>query len=240
MFTQEHDMKIKLLFLTLFIFTLAISAQQIDGTYINGKDSIVFNNNSVSFSITEFAGLFTVQVGEGSYEFADEYLLVHTTDYTGERTTFSAEDASKKDTCIVKIVNMNNYAEQGILLETKNSSGKVLSASVTSSNGIIFITDFNKVSRLSVSAMGYNSITFDFDPTKDFTVKIAKNDIIQNRTVAFKFKEIDENTITLLLLSDDLKKGKDLNKELEKLNKRAKKVNLVEKRYTKALPYFTR
>lgn len=233
-------MKINLLFITLFIFSLTISAQQFDGTYINGQDSIVFLNNSVTFRITGFAGLSTVQVGEGNYEFADEFMLVHTTDYSGQKTTFHAQDASSSDTCTVRIVDMNNYAVQGILVETKNSSDKVISAKVTGSDGRIIITEYDKISKLTVSAMGYNPITFDFDPANDFIVRIAKNDIIENRTVAFRVNETDEETISIILLTDDLERGKDLSKELSKLNKRARRINLIEKRYTKALTYFTR
>jgi hypothetical protein len=88
--------------------------------------------------------------------------------------------------------------------------------------------------------MGYHPITFDFSMGKDYIIKIAENDIIENRTVAFRINIIDDKSFSILLLSDDLKTNKDLEKELTKLNKRASKSNLIEKRFTKELPIFIR
>lgn len=233
-------MKINILLFTIFLSCSALSAQTLNGTYKNGTDSITFSDEKVAFRITGFAGLSTVQVGEGNYEIADEFILVHTTDYSGQKTTYTTQDASSSDTCIIRIVDLNNYSVQGVLVESKNGSNKVISAKVTGSDGRIIITEYNKISKLAVSAMGYNPITFDFDPAYDYIVRIAENDIIENRTAVFKLNKTDDETISLILLTDDLERGKNLDKELSKLNKKAQRINLIEKRFTKELPFFTR
>ena len=233
-------MKKIIYFIFLFVFSLTISAQHLDGSFINGNDSIVFSDDNVSFSITGFAGLSTVQVGEGTYEINDDFLLVHTKEYTGDKTTFQELNGAKTDTCTVRVMSINNYPVQGILVESKNNSGKIINASVTGSDGRILVTDYDKVSKLTASAMGYHPITIDFSPGYDYIVTIAENDIIENRTVAFRFNKIDDETFSLILLSDDLQSNKDLEKELAKLVKKARKTNLIEKRFTKELPFFTR
>lgn len=233
-------MKKILYFIFVFVFSLTISAQHLDGSFINGNDSIVFSDDNVSFSITGFAGLSTVQVGKGNYEFAEDFLLVYTTDYPGPKSTHIAQDASGKDTCRVRVMSISNYPVQGILVESKNNSGKIISAGVTGSDGRIIFTDYQKVSKLTASSMGYHPITIDFSPGNDYVIRIAENDIIENRTVAFRFNKIDNETISLILLSDNLQSDKDLVKELTKLNKRVRRLNLIEKRFTKELPYFTR
>ena len=37
--------------------------------------------------------------------------------------------------------------------------------------------------------MGYDNISFTYDPTNDFLVKLVKNDVIENQTVVFKLKK---------------------------------------------------
>jgi hypothetical protein len=167
-------------------------------------------------------------------------MLINTTDYPGHKTSYSSQDAISEDTCRVRVVSIDNYPVQGILVESKNSSGKVLNAGVTDSNGSVIFTDFDKIGKITAFAMGYHPITFDFSMGKDYIIKIAENDIIENRTVAFRINIIDDKSFSILLLSDDLKTNKDLEKELTKLNKRASKSNLIEKRFTKELPIFIR
>ncbi|MDD3510465.1 MAG: hypothetical protein PHW97_01035 [Fermentimonas sp.] len=231
----------KYLILILLLFSyLTLSAQTLSGTFKNGNDSISFSDDKVSFRITGFAGLSTVQVGEGSHEFVEDFMLVNTTDYSGPKSTYNAQNAANSDTCTIKVVSMNNYPVQGILVESKNGSDKIIGASVTGADGKIVITDYEKISKMTFSAMGYHSITIDFSPGNDFVVKIAENDIIENSTVAFKFNKIDDETISLILLTDDLDISRNLSKELDKLNKKARKTNLIGKRFTKELSYYTR
>ena len=115
----------KYLILILLLFSyLTLSAQTLSGTFKNGNDSISFSDDKVSFRITGFAGLSTVQVGEGSHEFVEDFMLVNTTDYSGPKSTYNAQNAANSDTCTIKVVSMNNYPVQGILVESKNEIGR--------------------------------------------------------------------------------------------------------------------
>lgn len=231
----------KCLILSFLLFSfLILHAQQFDGVYKNENDSINFIGDKISFRITGFAGLSTVQVGEGNYEIIGDFMLVNTTDYPGPKTTHSAQAALSQDTCCVRVMDLNNFPVQGILIEYKNSSDKIIGAKVTGTDGRIIITEYDKINKLTASAMGYNPITFDFNSNNDYIITIAENDIIENKTAAFKFNKIDDETFSLILLSDNLNNNKDLEKELAKLIKRARKTNLIEKRFTKELPVFTR
>mgnify|MGYP000861563952 CR=1 FL=1 len=77
-----------------------------------------------------------------------------------------------------------------------------------------------------------------YTPGKNYRIKLAENDIIENKTVAFKINFIDEETLSLLMLADDFNIDKDKDKELRKLEKRAQKSNRLDKRLKKVyVPY---
>lgn len=226
-------MKRFILLIFIPIISLSILAQDVEGTYRNSADSIVFSGDNITFRVSGFAGLTTAQVGEGKFEIINNFLLVHTTEYSGDKSSFQELEGSKKDTCIVKVVSKLNHPVQGILIESKNSSNKIVSAKVTGNDGRVNLIDQDKTNKINVSAMGYNPISFDFKTNKDYLVRIAENDVIENRTVVFKYDIIDEETISLLLLTDDFKSGNNTDNELNKLDKRAKRRNLLHKRYSK-------
>jgi len=229
----------KILLLAVIILSGAsLFAQQLEGTYKNGVDSIVFSGNQVTFRITGFAGLSVAQVAEGSYEQASDFLIIGTTDYSGSRSSFEALEGSRKDSCVVKVIGMQNYPVQSVLVESRSNSHKLIEGKVTGSDGKIYLKETEKMGVISVSAMGYNAIEFGYTPGKDFLVRLAENDIIENRTVVFSIKIIDEETISLLLLTDDFDAGNNRDKELQKLEKKARKSNLLDKRLKKVyVPY---
>lgn len=227
-----------LLLISILLSTCSLSAQQLEGTYINGSDSIAFVNDKVTFRITGFAGLSVAQVGEGSHEMVDNFLLVHTDDYSGLKSAYQALEGSRKDTCVVKVVGIQNYPLQTVLVESRNKSKKLIRSKVTDSEGKIYFTDNEKIVFITVSAMGYNALSFKYEPGKDFLAKLAENDIIEQRTVVFKMDIIDDETISLLLLTDDFETGKNRSNELKKMEKRARKSNLLDKRFKKVyVPY---
>lgn len=231
-------MKRILLLAGILLSGISLFAQQLDGTYKNGADSIAFSNEKVSFRISGFGGLSSAQAGEGTYDLTDDYLFIHTSDYSGNKTTFELLDGSGKDTCIVHTVSPQNYAVQGILVESRNKSGKLITGKVTGNDGKIFFTPCNKIASISATSLGYNSISFDYTPGKDYRVKLAENDIVENKTVAFKISFIDEETLSLLMLTDDFNTGKNKDKELQKLERKARKTNKLDKRLKKVyVPY---
>lgn len=231
-------MKKILLLAGILLSGLSLFAQQFDGTYKNGADSIAFSNEKVIFRISGFGGLSSAHVGEGTYELAGDYLFIHTSDYSGNKTSFELLDATAKDTCIVHTVSLQNYAVQSILVESRSKSGKLIEGKVTGNDGKVFFTSCSKIASISATSLGYNAISFDYTPGKDYRVRLAENDIIENKTVAFKINFIDEETLSLLMLTDDFKTGKNREKELQKLEKRAQKTNKLERRLKKVyVPY---
>lgn len=76
------------------------------------------------FRVSDFGGLSSVQTGVGTYEREGNFLLVHTTGYPGAKATFQELNGSREDTCVVKVVGMNNYPIRGILVEPDKVSRK--------------------------------------------------------------------------------------------------------------------
>jgi hypothetical protein len=231
-------MKKNLLLVTILLSACSLFGQQLEGTFKNGLDSLAFTNDKATFRITGFAGLSVAQVGEGSYELTDNFLFIHTTDYSGFKSSSQALEGSRKDTCVVKVVGSYNYPIPTILAESRNRTNKLIEGKVTDSEGKIYFTMNDKMTSIAVSAMGYNSIAFDYSPGKDYLVRLAENDIIEQRTVVFRIDIIDDETISLLLLTDDFDAGKNRDNELQKLEKKARKRNLLDKRLKKVyVPY---
>lgn len=229
----------KIILLTTTLFNiLFIVAQSFNGTYKSGTDSLLFSNNHISFRISGFGGLSSVQVGEGNYEIVDNYILVHTNEYSGEKSNFQEISGSKNDTCVVEVVGMNNYPVQGILVESKNKSGKTITAGVTDNEGKVLFTNNEKCLKIGVSALGYNSLEFDYNAGSDFLVRLADNDVIELKTAVFRFNEIDDETISIILLTDNFNNDRKREKELEKLEKSARRDNRLDKRFKKEFDPF--
>lgn len=226
------------LFVCTLLITIGLNAQQKDATYQNGTDSLAFLNGKIIFSITGFAGLTTAQVGVGSYEELDHFLLVNTTDYPGEKSSFTAKESSLKDSCQVKVVGTRNYPLQKILIEVLTQSDKFIASKITGDDGEALFPHNPKLGKIKISALGYDPITIPYTQGKQYQVTLSENDIIENSTVVFYIKSVDEETISLLLLSDDFKAGKDKLADLQKLEKKVRKRNLLEKRMKKVyVPY---
>lgn len=229
----------RLIFLSIaLIHGIIINAQTLSGTYKNGSDSLFFLNNSVSFHISGFGGLSSAQVGEGTYEIVDNYMLIHTNEYSGMKSNLQELTASESDTCIVKVVELNNYPAEGILVESKNKSGKTIAAGVSGNDGKVYLTDNEKCVTINTSALGYNSISFNFNSGKDYLVRLASYDVIEEKTVVLRFNEIDEETISITLLTDNFNRDRKREDELKKLEKRARKNNRIDKRYKKEFEAF--
>lgn len=220
------------------LLTVTLSAIQPDGTYKNGLDSLAFIDGKAIFRITGFAGLSTAQVGEGSFEQIDHFLLIETTDYSGPKSVYQTLDSSRKDSCLVKVIGMHNQPLRNILAEASTNSGKILEGKVTGNDGQVYFRNNDKVEKIVVTALGYDDITVGYTPGKDYLVTLAENEIIENSTVVFSIRTVDDETISLLLLTDDFKEGKDRLADLQKLEKKIRKRNLLEKRLKKVyVPY---
>ncbi|MBF6597222.1 MAG: hypothetical protein ITF98_03250 [Fermentimonas sp.] len=231
-------MKNIIILIAILFNVMLVEAQTLNGTYKNGSDSLFFSNEHITFRISGFGGLSSALVGEGSYEIVDTYILVHTDEYSGMKSNFEELEGSKKDTCVVKVVADNNYPVQGILIESKNKSGKTINAGVTGNDGTVYLTDNEKSINIVASAMGYNSIAFDYKAGSDYRIRLADNDVIEETTAVLRYNVIDEETISIILLTDNFNIEKKREEELKKLEKRARKSNRLDKRYKKEFEPF--
>ena len=103
-----------LLFVSVLFSGISLLAQPLSGTYRNGSDSLVFNGDRVIFRASGFGGLSSAQTGEGTYERLDDFLLIHTSEYPGDKATYQELNGSRSDTCVVKVVSLANYPIEGI------------------------------------------------------------------------------------------------------------------------------
>jgi hypothetical protein len=237
-------MKIILSF-ALFLATLPpLSAQQLDGTFKANSDSITFSGNNISFSLSGFAGLSTVLAGEGTYEITDNFLIVHTSDFSGEKTKIEVLSGTLNDSIVIKVVDNQNFSVQGIFVEARGRSGRSrdsrIEGRVTNNNGTVYLTKNANINRIDISGMGINNTSFDYNPANDYRVTIARNEVIENSTVVFRFNQIDDETISVLLLSTDFNEGRNRDRALESLERRAQRSNRLEKRLKKEYVPFER
>ncbi len=223
-------------YFTVLIFlsaSLSLLSQDFDGNYKDKTDSLSFSGEKVLFSLSGFGALFTRMVGEGKYEYVDNYLLVHTSGYPGEKSVFESINGTKKDSIVVKVVGPDNYPVQGALTEFLSESNKIIRGNITDDLGKSQHPKDQKIKRIKVTNLGYDDVAFEVEQGKDFLVKLARNNVIENQTVAFKVKREDEETLSIILLSDNFDPGKDKIKSLEKLDKKTQKNNVLAKRLKK-------
>ncbi|WP_418892789.1 hypothetical protein [Limibacterium fermenti] len=232
----------KILITSLFLLSmLQLSAQELAGAFKEGNDSISFAGNKVIFSLSDFSGLSNIKTGEGEFEQTGRYLLVHTNTYSGEKSSFEPSDATLKDSTVIKVVSNNHYVLPGILVELLNKSHKTIAGKVSDENGIVYVEKDPKIVHIKISALGYDEIEFPYNPQQDYLVSVVKKDIIENQTVAFKIDKPDEETLSILLLSDEFEAKNNLEKALEKLDKRAAKNNQLPKQLKKVyIPIYYR
>jgi hypothetical protein len=238
---QSDNMKKYFAILIFLSVSFILCSQDFDGNYKDKTDSLTFSNGKVIFNVSGFGALFTRMVGEGGYEYFDDYLLVNTSEYSGEKSTFEPINGSKKDTIVVKVVSLDNYPIQGALTEFLSASNKVIKGNITNDKGKSQHIKDQKIRKIKVTNLGYDDIIFDVVQGKDFLVRLAENNVIENQTVAFKVKNEDEETISIILLTDDFDPGKDKMKSLEKHDKKVQKSNVLAKRLKKEyIPFYGR
>lgn len=232
-------MKKTVLLIYFFLSLFQLQAQLPEGTYRNGSDSLCLEDQRAIFRLTGFAGLSVAQVGEGDYEQVGDFLIIHTGEYSGNKSSSRPLPASRGDSCVVKVVGSNHYPlPTTVLVESRNKSGKLIVGKVTDQEGKVIFTETDKIASLHVSSMGFNAHAIAFEPGNDYLVQLAENEVIEKRSVLLRCELVDEETISLLMLSDDFDIGKNRDRELEKLQKRARRSNRLDKRLKKEyVPY---
>ena len=229
-------MKITLSFVLALATTLPLFAQQLDGTFRNENDSIVFSGNNIYFSLRGFAGLHVLQVGEGTFEIENNLIVMQAAEFSGERTTMQLLYGEYPDEIFVLVTSNQNYLVQGVFVETLDARGRTIERHLTCRQGEAVFARADNVQRIRVSMMGYDNITFDYVSGYDFHATIVPHEVVENSTVVFRFNRINDDTLSLLLLSTDFQEGRNRTRALQQLDNRAQRTNRMERRFRKVLP----
>ena len=230
-------MKRTALLLLLFVVVLQVSSQSLEGCYRHQNDSISFTGNEVAFSISGFGALTTIMVGEGTFELIDNFLLVHTTDYSGDKSIAHSFDGNIEDTLRVQVTTLENYPINGAMVDFVNAKGRSIQRLVSDNNGRVNLyknpKQINKIAQIKISNLGLDEVAVDFDNNNDYLIKLANNNVIENQTMAFEIKESDVATISVVLVDQNFIEGKNRIKSLQRLSKRTQKRNTLGKIFRK-------
>ncbi len=222
-----------LLLLLILPFALFLFGNEPDGSYKNQNDSVYFSGDKIIFSLSGFGALSNKMVGEGTFEINDRYLIINTGEYSGSKSTINTQPTQSNKTVSISFLNDDGFALPGVLVELLSSSNKIIQRAVSDEMGRIDKSFNEKFNNVKVSLMGYDGLDFRYDNSLDYTINMIKNKVIENKVVLFEIKPDGEDSITLTLLSEDFKAGKDLKKALEKSYQKALKTNRLGKRFKK-------
>ncbi len=213
-----------LITLATVLFSLALNAQEITGTYWEGPDSISFNDNRIIFSVRGNDALGVVFTGEGTYDIVDDFIVIQTEEYKGVRTKIETTPSEKKDTIQLQLFDENGYSLKGIRAEFLNKKNKSIGLSLTDERGIVLFKSDPKINAIRVSDLLYDKATFDYEAGTDYTVHLAKNRVLEDKTVVFKLIEGTDSKLTIKLLSTDSKSKDPSVSQLKRLDKKTKAI----------------
>jgi hypothetical protein len=169
-------------------------------------------------------------------------LIVHTSNFSGKRTTVETLPGTLNDSIAIIVVDTDDYVVQGIFVEARGGSGRRadnrIEGQITDYNGTVYLTKNANINRINISEMGYDNISFDYNPANNYILTIVKNEVIENTTAVFRFNQIDDEIISILLLTTDFNEGRNRSRALEQLERRVQRNNRLEKRLRKVyVPY---
>ena len=216
---QQQYMKI-LLTLASVLFVITLNAQDINGTYVEGSDTITFNDNRVSFKINGNDGLGIIFTGEGTYEMLDDYMLIHTEEYKGAKTRIDMNPFEKKDTIQLQLFDENGFSIKGVRAEFLDKKDKSIGLSVSNENGIILYRSNPKITAIKVADLLFDKTTFDYKAETDYIVHLVKNRVLEDKTVVFKLIAKTDEKLTMKLLSTDYNKKNPSVSNLNRLDKK--------------------
>lgn len=221
-------------FVLFSIISVSLFSQQLDGRFQADSDYIVFSGNNIQFNVSGFAGLRVAQVGEGTFEVVDNFLIVNTTPFSGIRSTVEAVDATSEGHIIVQVVDEEIFWIPSVFVESRDRRGRTIERVLTNNQGIANLTRSDNVHSIYVSNMGYDNISIDYTPGMDFQVMMVNHTVIENTTAVFRFNLVD-NQLSLLLLTSDFNPGRNATRSLRQLDDRAQRANRMERRYRRVL-----
>ena len=228
-------MRVRLVFAFFLATTLSLFAQQPEGTFRTDTDSIVFSDNNIYFSVRGFAGLNVVQVGEGTFEVVDNFIIVNASDFSGARTTMEEQPSENNEQITVQIFDNQGFFVQGIFVESRDARGRSIERRLTNNHGIVHLARSGNVRSICISSMGHDNISFDYASGSDFRVVIVQHEVIENTTAVFRFNRIDDEQLSLLLLTTDFQEGRNRIRALQQLDNRAQRNNRMERRFRRVV-----
>lgn len=215
----------KILFtITTILLSLTMSAQEIDGTFFEGTDSISFNDNHIIFSLRGNDGLGKIFTGKGTYVMLDDYIVINTQEYDGPKTRVEDKPATKQDTIQLQLYDDKGFSIKGVRAEFLNKKQKPIDLKVSNENGIIINKMHPKIKAIRVSDLLYDKTTFDCEANTDYTIHLVKNRVLEDKTVILKLVDKTDEKLTMKLLSTNFKKSEPSASQLRKLDKKNKAI----------------
>ena len=212
-------MKILIILATVLLAT-TLNAQELNGIYVEGTDTITFNDNRVHFKVNGNDGLGIVFAGEGKYEIMDDFIIISTEDFSGAKTKVKTNPAAKKDTIQIQFFNQDGYTIKGVRAEFLNKKENPIGLSVSNEQGIVLYRTNPKVTAIKAADLLYDKAIFDCEAGNDYEVHLVKSRVLENKTVIFKLVNKTEDKLTMKLLSTDFNKKDPSVSQMKKLDKK--------------------
>ena len=206
------------------------SAQQFNGKYFDNEDYLLFENDSVKFDIQSDGGLTCQLRGIGKYEIIDEFLLIYAGEYNQSKSLFTTSEKDEKRSKIFV------RAENGDLIPFANvayldKQDKIFGGGVTDFGGVCIIENPEKIVKIRVSFLCYNSLMIDFKGNLDYHVILANGLILENQVLVFKIIDMEMNRINLTLLTFNF--NRNIVKSLKRLDRKTNKSDDQERVFIK-------
>ncbi len=206
----------------IIIFMAGTSAQQFNGKYYDNEDYLLFEGDSVKIDIQSDGGL-TCQIrGIGKYEIIDEFLLINTGEYNLSKSIFTTSEKDEKFTKVL-VRDENGDFIPFVNISYLDKQDKIFGGGVTDFDGICVIENHERIVKIRVSFVGYNSLIIDFKSNFDYQVILANGLILENQVLVFKINAMEMNRINLTLLSINFNPNRNIVKSLKRLDRKANK-----------------
>jgi hypothetical protein len=206
----------------IIVFVAVTLAQQFNGKYYDNEDYLLFEGDSVKIDIQSDGGL-TCQIrGIGKYEIIDEFLLINTGEYNLSKSIFTTSEKDEKFTKVL-VRDENGDFIPFVNISYLDKQDKIFGGGVTDFDGICVIENHERIVKIRVSFVGYNSLIIDFKSNFDYQVILANGLILENQVLVFKINAMEMNRINLTLLSINFNPNRNIVKSLKRLDRKANK-----------------
>lgn|GEM_PF-3300469 len=222
----SYAMKKCILKTFLFIgLTCNLYSQELYGTYYHNFDTIEFSSEFAEFTIESDGCLTYTLKGCGSYEIFQNFLLIYTKEYTGQKSGYFLSE-SKADSAILTVTDMDGEIIPGVTVVYLDNNGNIVGGTVIDKRGYTVLPRRTDIVKFNVAFVGFEQLTLEYTQNTNYSVSLYPGKILEYVTIAFKIDSIRENSFTLILLTTDFKSTPNNKlKDLKKLEKRAIRTN---------------